>query len=301
MKVTLIGVGGIGSHLAEWTARLLSYLPGGHQLTLVDRDTFEERNRERQAFTTPGNKARVVADRLTTEFPRIRVQAVSDYVTPETVGAYVIEDEVIVVSVDNHETRKVISDAAQKRRNVSIISGGNDLTHGSVQVYLRRDGHDATPSLTDGHPEIREPTDVAPYQLGCEARATSGEPQLFPTNIMVGAMMLAALWRLLTKPETMASHLRGDMETAYNEVHVEVFDLLMRPERRQMTAVILEKEKRDGTSTDRTRDHETAAHRTGTGRGRKGAGQLLPVRRGAASRGQDRRRSARGARRSVGH
>jgi len=95
--------------------------------------------------------------------------------------------DIVVLAVDNHATRKLVTDhCAERLRDVCLVSGGNDGieeradgtrlrgTYGGCQVYLRRDGVDVTPSLSRYHAEIREPADKAPDELGCvEAAAAS--------------------------------------------------------------------------------------------------------------------------------
>lgn len=259
MNVVLIGAGGIGSHLAGWTARFLAWRPGQHELLIVDKDTFEDKNRERQSFRSHGNKARVIAEELRPQFRRVRIDYLSEYVTPENVSLVLSEDAIVLIAVDNHATRKVVSDAARDYRNITIISGGNEETHGTVQVYARRNGRDVTPPLTQDHPEIERPDAPAPYEMHCEERARAGEPQIFAANLMAGVVMFAVLWRLTERPDGFISFLRGSHETAYTEIHFEVFDLLMRAECRPVSSATKRKEKRNGKKEAGKRKAKVAA------------------------------------------
>lgn len=231
MRITVVGLGGIGSNLAPWVARFLSYLPGAHTLTLVDRDEFEDRNRERQSFVSMGNKAQSVAQRLAQEFShfaqQLTIDAMPEYVCPDTAPFILLEDEIVLLCVDNHATRKFVSDYARKLRNVSIISGGNEDLVGNVAVYLRRDGTDATPPLTHNHPEIETPNEKAPYEMSCEERAAAGAPQFFGANLNAAVCMYNMLFRLVMYPDGFVSEQKGDgvfqVETAYTEAYFDAY------------------------------------------------------------------------------
>ena len=66
MNIKIIGLGGVGSILAGRMARFLNYMNvGSHHhesvnIVLIDGDTYEEKNRQRQEFSeVGGNKAEV--------------------------------------------------------------------------------------------------------------------------------------------------------------------------------------------------------------------------------------------------
>ncbi len=227
MRVTIVGIGDIGTHLAEPLARFISFLPGEHTLTLVDGDAFEDRNKDRQTFDTPGNKAQSWAEKLACLFPSLKVEAVPEFLSPDNADFILLEGEMVLLCVDNHKTRKLVSDVAGALSDISVISGGNELTDGDVLVYLRRDHQDTTPSFTAFHPEIENPTEKAPYEMGCEELAKAGSPQLLPTNFMAASLMLNAFWRLTMDEEKFISDRRGEdafvHDTAYSEVAFDIY------------------------------------------------------------------------------
>ncbi len=200
MKVTVIGLGGIGSHLCRLVARFLVGVEGEHTLTLVDGDHYTMDNRGRQEFERIGNKASETARQLAALFPELTINAVAEYLTPENCDFILLEDEIVLVCVDNHATRKLISDGAGARSSITIISGGNTYLEGDVFIYARKDGVDLTPSLTAVDPAIASPKDKAPYEMGCEELAHAGEPQLVFTNFMVASMMGNAFHRCVKDP-----------------------------------------------------------------------------------------------------
>jgi tRNA A37 threonylcarbamoyladenosine dehydratase len=72
-RVVLVGAGGIGTWLAEGVVRLLEWKYPGSALIIVDGDSYEQRNLERQSFTQVGNKASVKALELTKQFNVVMV------------------------------------------------------------------------------------------------------------------------------------------------------------------------------------------------------------------------------------
>jgi hypothetical protein len=70
-----------------------------------------------------------------------------------------------------------------------LISGGNELTDGNVQIHLRKGGEDVTlPIANQFHPEIEVPEDKHPDEMSCEERAVR-EPQVLFANNAIAAVM----------------------------------------------------------------------------------------------------------------
>lgn len=194
-KIKVVGAGGIGGHLAEPLARYLSYSEDNCEITVIDGDKFEERNKERQRFGACENKADHTVQLLKGEFPRVHFRAKPEYLTADNVIAAIREGDVVFLCVDNHATRKLVSDRCAELKNVTLISGGNDYTDGNVIVYLRENGKDKTKSPTHLHPKIANPEDKNPGLLndaerqGC-AREAQTHPQLLFTNLAIASTML---------------------------------------------------------------------------------------------------------------
>ncbi len=205
MEIKVIGVGGIGCALLPHLCRYLHYAPptpGGAagapgpsaRVTLVDGDSFEARNAARQAFGAAGNKARVKAAELAREFEGVSLRAVPEFIHEGNAAGIIGEGDVVFLAVDNHRTRKAVSDHCRTLRSAVLISGGNDLTDGNVQIYVRREGADVTLPLTRFHPEIAEPRDRSPAEMSCDELAREGAPQLLFTNLAVASAMLNAFY-----------------------------------------------------------------------------------------------------------
>ena len=199
--IKLIGLGGVGSIVARYLSIFLSALHAGVRLLLIDGDEFEPGNASRMFFSRHGNKAAVVRDDLMPQVKgsRLTLLAVEEFLTPKNLPRLIQEGDIVLLAVDNHATRKLVNDwCASRLSDVCLISGGNDGvgedssgrslrgTYGNVQLYLRRDGRDVTPSLSRFHPEIADPADTLPTDLSC-TDALEHVPQILFTNLMTAS------------------------------------------------------------------------------------------------------------------
>ena len=201
LEITLIGVGGIGCALAPFLARYLEserrVAGEAVRITLVDGDTFETRNAARQGFEILGNKAKVKASELARSFPGLSFRAIPEFVTAANLPHLIKSGDLVFLAVDNHATRRAVSRRCEKLSDVVLISGGNELTDGNVQVHVRENGRDVTLPLTRFHPEIADPQDRSPAEMSCEELALAAAPQLLFMNLAVASAMLNAFyaWR----------------------------------------------------------------------------------------------------------
>jgi hypothetical protein len=228
--VKIIGLGGVGSIVARYLAAFLASLDRVVRLVLLDGDEFEHNNRTRMIFGSCGNKAAVTHDELAPRFAEssLSIIAIEEFVSPENISRLIRPGDIILLTVDNHATRKLVSDHCATLTDVCLISGGNDGvekdatgklrrgTYGNVQVYLRRADADASPSLTRYHPEIAQPSDKLPTDKSCTELITS-VPQILFTNLTVATCML----------NTLLLHLSDALH--YSELAFDIADGLMRP------------------------------------------------------------------------
>jgi molybdopterin/thiamine biosynthesis adenylyltransferase len=217
LEIKAVGIGGIGCALLPFLCRYLQYAGEKVRLTLIDGDRFERANASRQSFSRLGNKAEVKAQELAQEFENLSLRAAPEFVTTDNVSRLIREGDVILLMVDNHASRKLVSDHAATLQEITLISGGNDFVDGNVQVYARRQGQDLTPSLSRYHPEIAQPQDRNPADLSCEELMAAGAPQLLFTNLMVAALMLNAFFAW------------SKDRLAYSEVYLDILENLTRP------------------------------------------------------------------------
>ena len=211
MNIVIIGLGGIGSILCERLARYLMYSADqGISLLLVDGDTYEAKNFERQDFTRLGNKAEVKAADLKLQFFGMNVSSFPAFVNETTLSQVIKEGDIVFLCVDNHKTRMLVSNYSKNLTDVTLISGGNDLIDGNVQIYIRKDGKDLTPDLCMYHPEIANPDDKLPEEMSCEELAES-EPQLYFTNLGVATIMCWAFYNAVVKGQCEKSEIYFDI------------------------------------------------------------------------------------------
>ena len=222
MNIVIIGLGGIGSILCERIARYLTYsAEAGIKLLLVDGDEYEPKNFDRQDFTRMGNKAEVKAADLKMQFSRLNVSSYPAFVNESNLAQVITEGSIVFLCVDNHKTRMIVSNYTNKLTDVTLISGGNDLIDGNVQIYIRKDGNDITPDLCSYHPEIANPDDKLPEEMSCEELAES-EPQLYFTNLGVATIMCWAFYNVVVKGEYEKSEVYFDITQMASNAKVRI-------------------------------------------------------------------------------
>ncbi len=215
MDIVIIGLGGIGSILCERLARFLTYSDElrSSNIMLVDGDYYEDKNYERQEFKSIGNKAKIKLIDLSLQFSDLNIAALDVFINDETAKGIIKEDSVVLLCVDNHKTRMIVSNYCKTLKNVTLISGGNDYEDGNVQIYVRKDGEDLTPDLCSYHPEIANPDDKLPEEMSCEELANSS-PQLYFANLGAATLMCWAFYNFVVKGETSkASEVYFDIKT----------------------------------------------------------------------------------------
>jgi len=211
LSIKIIGLGGIGSILAEKLARFLNFTSDQKaEITLIDGDEYEVKNVERQEFSTLGSKSLVKARDLYEKFKDLSIEHNNSYVSIMNVHDIIKDGDIVMLAVDNHKTRKIVSDFASTLENITIISGGNELTDGNIQIFVRKEGRDLTPNLTAYHPEIETPADKLPSEMTCEELANSS-PQLFFTNLSVATIMCWAFYNVVTLKKVDSSEIYFDI------------------------------------------------------------------------------------------
>lgn len=203
MKVKVIGLGGVGIWLIEPLCMYLQNSKVPPQLTLIDGDNYEEKNKDRQVFDRIGNKAAITMSRLEETYGRkIHFYHEPQYLDTNNTIEYIREGDIILACVDNHPSRLILSNRCEQLKNVACISGGNEFHDGGVQCHIRQKGVNVTlPLANDFHPEVQKPPeDNHPLRLqqrrGCDTVVES-EPQLVFTNFMVASVMLNAFYALV--------------------------------------------------------------------------------------------------------
>ncbi|MBI2473472.1 ThiF family adenylyltransferase [Candidatus Uhrbacteria bacterium] len=211
-RIVIVGLGGVGTRIAPILCQYLTYEQPGLPVFLIDGDKFEPKNAQRQIFTSLGNKAEVTAGQLRKDFPELSIEAKTQFVTDDNVYIYIPEGSLVFCCVDNHASRKLLSEHCRSLENTTLISGGNEFDDGNIQVYIRESGKNLTPPLTHLHPEIMRPKDRNPAELDCMELSAAGTPQLIFANVKVATEMLCAFW-VVTKKEVVFSEVYFDLKT----------------------------------------------------------------------------------------
>ena len=216
-RFVVVGAGGIGTWLIAGLVRMLEWKYPGSGLIIVDGDSYEEKNKERQDFTKLGNKAVVKASELVSQFPNTTIIPVPKWVVSDdfsgvvddespkiTASQLIREGDVVFAVVDNFAARKIIFDAASKLANVDVFTGGNDDDlFGSIYHYQRRDFSDVTVHPGEFHPEYHNPPDKNPGELSCQDRAEiEGSTQLLATNMAVAANLLGRVQKTIVNNQS---------------------------------------------------------------------------------------------------
>ncbi len=195
MRAVLIGLGGIGSNLVEPLCRTMAYSNSpqvAKRVILIDGKAFREHNLERQRVTSFANKAEAMQKAMSPLFPALKIEAKPCFVDSENVFVLIREGDTVFLGCDNHATRKLVNDHVLSLENCLLISGGNDLYDGNVQIFWRHKGKHKTPPLTWHHPEIENPKDRNPAELSCEEAAKAGETQILAVNMTAATLILNA-------------------------------------------------------------------------------------------------------------
>lgn len=199
--VKIIGLGGVGGIVARYGSIFLAALKTPCRMVLIDGDSFEPKNANRMFFGDYGNKAEVVRNELLPRFTdtQLELTAVPEYVTPDNIDRLIRDGDIVILCLDNHASRKMVSDHVRKLDNIVLLTGGNEGadtergTHGNVQAYVRVNGKDISDTITRFHPEIENPKDKLPTELSCTEQLES-VPQILFSNLAVASALLNMLY-----------------------------------------------------------------------------------------------------------
>lgn len=182
-NIVVVGCGGVASWLLPPLVKLLKQMDHQPCLILVDGDTIEERNLERQWFTESDigrNKAEA-----------LRGAAVKDYDLSFTINSYYTEGmdlgiergelSLFICCADNHAARRAVLAAVDAGLGVAIIAG-NEYTEAEAYWYERRlAGTRSDPRVY--YPAILTDNSGDPTRpQGCTGPAAEAAPQLVLAN-----------------------------------------------------------------------------------------------------------------------
>lgn len=222
-RVYLLGVGGIGTSLAEPLCKLLTYHKNGTlDITLIDGDAFELNkkvakdnisletsgnmtdmgNITRQLFNPEHeglNKAQATCLRLS-YMPHIKY--VPEYINKQSFTQLLLEDNglqytnLVISAVDNEATRKEVIEALDELTNLNFIyiNSGNslDTAHFSIWARLNNVYKFSNPLLR--YANLANPSDVVPGRCSVQEAST---PQLISANAAAANLVLMSIQNIL--------------------------------------------------------------------------------------------------------
>ncbi len=212
-RVIVIGIGGIGSYLLPPLLKYLNYTAKNKPKTimLVDGDFYESKNASRQIVPIMDeNKALASEITYAKEYSNITLTSYPMYVTKENISDILEENDTIFLCVDNNYTRMLIDDYLYKNiKSYTLISAGNELYTGNVQLVQKTNNDILTPTLINKHPEVSDGKDKSPNDMSCEELAEA-EPQISIVNQLGSSLMLNLYMSLVENPT---------MPTFINEIY----------------------------------------------------------------------------------
>lgn len=199
MNLIIVGLGGIGSHLLLPIYQYLQYEKNiFEEIILVDGDKYEEKNKSRQVVIDYDNKAIVTADYYRKQFDKVITTFFDQYITSDNISKIITNNDIVLLCVDNHKTRKVFENYCKELDNITIISGGNELYDGNIMIFNRINKENITPLFTELHPEIIDSKDKSPEEMSCEELLESS-PQIGIVNATISDIMRRNLFAILHK------------------------------------------------------------------------------------------------------
>ena len=142
-RVAIIGCGGLGGHVAEMLTRI-----GVGHLTLIDPDTFDEHNLNRQNFSTLATlgqeKVQVLKHHLLAINPATQIRPITHRFDPAHDMPLIDDADVVIDALDDPAVKLTLAAACQSR-SLPFIHGAIAGMDGQLAVnttleHLYRDG-----------------------------------------------------------------------------------------------------------------------------------------------------------------
>lgn len=194
----LVGAGGTGSILLPLLRGYLSTYAKASgeepQITVIDGKEVAAEKLDRQMFEgkfAGSNKAEALIEQY--KGSGTVLIAVPQYLNDQNIKG-IRNGDVILIAADNFPVRARIEKYALTLRDITVLNGGNEMHDGSLQIFVRRNGKNITPPMSQGHPEILTDDKRDPASLSCEqiAQIPGGE-QTIIANLQSATMMLNGL------------------------------------------------------------------------------------------------------------
>jgi hypothetical protein len=186
-KIYIIGAGGVGS----WLTPSICLLKKAKDVCVIDADILEEKNLNRQLFTTDDigkSKAEALGQKYGCEFKSkwFNIGLIDD----------LHKTDWLLVAVDNHTARRAALDACDTF-GCRCITGANEVTSAEA-FYYQRDWKGSPHDPRTYYTEINTDKSGDPQAaaIGCTGEAQVENRQLVSANFMAAALMqhLFVIW-----------------------------------------------------------------------------------------------------------
>lgn len=180
MKSYIIGAGGVGS----WLAPSLCMLIGRENVVLIDGDTLEKKNLNRQLFTEQ-------------DIGRNKAEALAEKYGCEAIGKWYsfglmehMKQDSILCCVDNNPARMAVLNACDFEGCSAIVAANETL---SSEAYIYKPGWKGTsldPRTTQPDMESDRAGDPRNASIGCTGEVQERNRQLVSANMMAASLAL---------------------------------------------------------------------------------------------------------------
>lgn len=137
-KVLVIGAGGLGCTLSQYLT-----VAGVGQLTLVDFDTVELSNLQRQVLHQDTNigqpKVHSAKESLTSLNPHVHIETIHGLLDDAQMNQLIEQHSIVVDCTDNVQVREQLNQACFQHK-VTLVSGAAIRMEGMVTVFNYQDG-----------------------------------------------------------------------------------------------------------------------------------------------------------------
>ena len=178
--IAIIGCGGVGS----WLAHVMKRTAPSEDFLLVDGDTLESRNLDRQFFGLEDigkKKATALGRKLEmTDHPEYFYPGTLTF-SPETT---------LMVCVDNHRTRLELLQACDEQGCDAIFAANERLSAEAFYYQFAWAGSRLDPRVYYPEIEVDHTGDPRDAAIGCTGEAQVITPQLASANFMAAALAL---------------------------------------------------------------------------------------------------------------
>lgn len=204
-NIVIIGCGGVTSWLLPPLIKLLSGADHKPNLILVDGDTIETRNLERQWFSEDDigkNKSLALGEKVAGG--ELTVAAVQEYFT-EGMQLPVDGINLYLCCADNHAARRAVLDTVDRIGGFAIVAG-NEYTE--AEAYFYEMGFKGTPlDPRQYYPAIlTDHTGDPTRPQGCTGLAAVASPQLVLANFSAANHLLWLLYHHFVERPAMSGY-----------------------------------------------------------------------------------------------